>query len=932
MTLKNMTVNAIEILQKAQNKAYEMGHAELESLHMLWALLSEPGIASQTLRSLELDPTLIARTAEQELRSLPTVKAKEVPSPSRDLQRVLLEAQTLAKQKSGGMVGTRELLLALTADTGRAGSLLKTFDVTPKKVVRALETSGADQAYQGDDEAGVGEGQESALDRYARDLCAAARAGKIDPVIGRDEEIRRVIQILSRRTKNNPVLIGPPGVGKTAVVEGLARRLVEGDVPEGLKGKRLVALDLGALLAGTKYRGEFEERIKKVVKEVTEKEGEILLFIDEMHTLVGAGAAEGAMDASNILKPALARGELHCVGATTIDEYRQHIENDPALERRFQPVLVEEPTVEQAVAILRGLKEKYEVHHGIRIADSAIVAAVKLSQRYISDRMLPDKAIDLMDEAASRLRMEIDSVPSEVDDLQRRLNQLEMEKLALEKEKDRAAVARREAIDRQISELNDDLQKVKARWHEEKEAIDGIRELQSEQERLGLEIERAERQGDLARASELKYGNARELEQRLTTAREKLKAIQGDTPLLKEEVDEDDIAYLVGKWTGIPAQRLVEDEAAKLRDLENRITRRVVGQDQAVEKVARTIRRSRAGLTDRNRPLGSFLFLGPTGVGKTELVKALAEQLFGDETHLVRLDMSEYMERHSVARMIGAPPGYVGYETGGQLTEAIRRHPYSVILLDEVEKAHPEVMNVLLQLLDDGRLTDGKGRVVDFRNSLVVMTSNLCQEERFAPREAAGGTTDEATRREMERELIEELSRYFRPEFLNRLDAIVRFRSLSRHLIEKIVTLELAKVGRALREQEIFLEWTPAAVARIAELGFDPVFGARPVKRVIQREVQDRLADLILAGEVLPEQTAELDVSGESSRAEFVIRTVLTPAVRASQDGQTQGTPAPDWQAEDIQAEDIEAEEVQSGEIPSWDVQTNDTQAEEAVE
>jgi ATP-dependent Clp protease ATP-binding subunit ClpB len=662
-------------------------------------------------------------------------------------------------------------------------------------------------------------------------------------------------------------------VGKTAVVEGLARRLVEGDVPEGLKGKRLIALDLGALLAGTKYRGEFEDRLKKVVKEVTEKEGEILLFIDEMHTLVGAGAAEGAMDASNILKPALARGELHCVGATTIDEYRKHIENDPALERRFQPVLVEEPTTEQAIAILRGLKEKYEVHHGIRITDGALVAAVKLSQRYISDRMLPDKAIDLMDEAASRLRMEIDSVPSEVDVIQRRLNQLEMEKLALKKEKDKSAVARREVIERQISELGDELQQLKARWREEKEAIDSIRELQGEQERLGQEIEVAERQGDLAKASELKYGRRADLAKRLEAARVQLRQIQGDSPLLKEEVGEDDIAYLVAKWTGIPAQRLVEDEAQKLRDLEKRITRRVVGQDQAVEKVARTIRRSRAGLTDRNRPLGSFLFLGPTGVGKTELVKSLAEQLFGDETHLIRLDMSEYMERHSVARMIGAPPGYVGYESGGQLTEAARRHPYSVILLDEVEKAHPEVMNVLLQLLDDGRLTDGKGRVVDFRNTLVVMTSNICQDARFEPREDA----DEATQREIEREMLAELGRFFRPEFLNRVDGIVRFHALSRPMIERIVALELAKVDRSLREQEIHLEWTDAAVRKIAHMGFDPVFGARPVKRVIQREVQDRLADALLAGDVLPEQTALLDVTP----AGFVIRTTASPAERA---------------------------------------------------
>ncbi len=854
--MKNWTVAATEALQRAQQKAYEKGHAELEPLHLLWALLSEPGMATRVLRAMEIDPALVERTAEQELASLPQVGRKEAPNASRELQAIILEAQNLAQKQSGGMVGSREVLLALAADQGRAGSVLRTFDITAKSLAKALEAAGADVQYQGDDESNAADGQDSALNKYARDLCAAARAGKIDPIIGRDEEIRRVIQILSRRTKNNPVLIGPPGVGKTAVAEGLARRLVEGDVPEGLKGKRLYALDMGSLLAGAKYRGEFEDRLKKVVKEVTEQEGEVLLFIDEMHTLVGAGKAEGAMDASNILKPALARGELHCVGATTIDEYRQNIEKDPALERRFQPVMVEEPTWEQAVAILRGLKEKYEVHHGIRITDGAIVAAVKLSQRYISDRMLPDKAIDLMDEAASRLRMEIDSVPANVDMLQRRLNQLEMEKLALEKETDKSAVGRREAIDHQIGELKDDLTKVKAHWEEEKRAIDAIRKLQEQQEQLQLAMDDAERRGDLARASELKYGETARLAAELERARAELHRVQGDTPLLKEEVTEDDIAELVAKWTGIPAQRLVEDEARKLRDLESRLSERVVGQDEAVAQVARTVRRSRAGLTDRNRPLGSFLFLGPTGVGKTELVKTLTEQLFGDEKHLVRLDMSEYMERHAVARMIGAPPGYVGYESGGQLTEAVRRHPYSVILLDEVEKAHPEVMNVLLQLLDDGRLTDGKGRAVDFRNTLVVMTSNLCQDERFEPQD------DEAVdgREQKQRAVMEELSHHFRPEFLNRLDAVVRFASLGQSQIHAIVRLELRKVAHSLAEQDIALEVTDAAVAKLAGLGWDPRFGARPVKRVIQREVQDRLADAILAGDILAEQTAVLDM------------------------------------------------------------------------
>ena len=836
--MKNWTTNAMETLQKAQAKAYEHNHPELEPLHLLWAMLSETGLATNVLRSMELEPGLIAQTAARELESLPKVANKEVPNPGRDLQKLFLEAENLAQ----GMIGTRELLLALADDHGRAGSLLKTFGASADRIARALDHMHANEAYAGDSEEGVGDGEDSALQKYARDLCAAAREGKIDPIIGRDEEIRRVVQILSRRTKNNPVLIGMPGVGKTAVVEGLARRLVEGDVPEGLKGKRVLALDMGALIAGTKYRGEFEDRLKKVIKEVTDSDGEVLLFIDEMHTLVGAGATGGAMDASNILKPALARGELHCVGATTIDEYRQHIEKDPALERRFQPVLVEEPSWEQAVAILRGLKEKYEVHHGIRITDGAIVAAVKLSQRYIADRMLPDKAIDLMDEAASQLRMEIDSVPAEVDVLQRQLNQLEMENLALAKEKDKSAVVRRQVIDSQIIDLRDELDKVKARWEQEKEAIDRIRTLQTRQENMVQEMETAQRNGDLARASELKYSAQAQVEAEIRQAYAELARVQGDNPLLREEVVENDIALLVGKWTGIPAQRLVEDEVEKLRELEQRMSARVVGQNEAVTRVARTIRRSRAGLTDRNRPLGSFLFLGPTGVGKTELAKTLTEQLFGDESALIRLDMSEYMERHAVSRMIGSPPGYVGHEAGGQLTEAVRRHPYSVVLLDEVEKAHPEVMNVLLQLLDDGRLTDGKGRVVDFANTLVIMTSNLCQEESCAPRAGEDAISSEGR-------LLAALAGHFRPEFLNRLDAIVRFNSLGADQIERIVRLELDKVSRSLVDHDLRLEASGAAVARLAELGFDPVFGARPVRRVIQREVQDRLADLILSGE-----------------------------------------------------------------------------------
>ncbi len=845
--MKNWTVNAMETLQEAQAKAYELSHPELTPLHLLVAMLGETGLVSSTLHSLELDPSLVTQTAENELLSMPQIQAKEVPGPSAELQKLFLEATSKAGQ--GGLVGTRELFLAMTEDTGRAGSVLKTYDITSQKISQALQQNGGDARYTGQDEGDLGSQEESALDIYATDLCAVARAGKIDPIIGRDEEIRRVIQILSRRTKNNPVLVGAPGVGKTAVAEGLAQRLVAGDVPEGLRDKRIMALDLGALIAGTKYRGEFEDRLKKVIKEVSAEGSNVIMFIDEMHTLVGAGATGGAMDASNILKPALARGGLHCVGATTLDEYRQHIEKDPALERRFQPVLVEEPTWQQAVAILRGLKEKYEVHHGIQISDGALVAAVKLSQRYIADRMLPDKAIDLMDEAASRLRMEIDSVPAEVDDLQRRLNQLEMEKLALENETDRSAVTRRETIVFQISELRDQLDKVSARWQMEKEAIDKIRELQKQQDELLHDMETAERQGDLARASELKYSAQATLEAEISAARGELERVQGVHALLKEHVQENDIAQLVAQWTGIPAQKLVEDEMAKLRDLENRISARVVGQNEAVKQVARTIRRSRAGLTDRQRPLGSFLFLGPTGVGKTELAKALTEQMFGDDTHLVRLDMSEYMERHAVSRMIGSPPGYVGHESGGQLTEAVRRHPYSVVLLDEVEKAHPEVLNVLLQLLDDGRLTDGKGRVVDFSNTVIILTSNLCQEAQFED-------ANEAT-------ILQSLMTSFRPEFLNRLDAVVRFNSLGAELIAGIVRLELAKVSRDLAEQELKLEVTDAAVAQLAADGFDPQFGARPVKRVIQREVQDRLADLILSGDAAADNTVVLDANGD---------------------------------------------------------------------
>ena len=745
---------------------------------------------------------------------------------------------------------TEHLLVAIAQESdGAAGRILRQAGVTKDALYRALvDVRGSQRVTDQNPEA-----KYQALERYSRDLTELARKGKLDPVIGRDDEVRRVVQVLSRRTKNNPVLIGEPGVGKTAIVEGLAQRIVAGDVPEGLKGKRLVALDLGALIAGTKYRGEFEDRLKAVLREITEAGGEIICFIDELHTLVGAGGAEGAMDASNMLKPALARGELRCIGATTLDEYRKHVEKDAAFERRFQPIFVKEPSVEDTIAILRGLKDKYEVHHKVRIKDSALVAAAVLSHRYIADRFLPDKAIDLVDEAASRLRIEIDSMPAELDEIERRIMQLEIERVSLAKETDEPSRERLERLDRELADLKERSTAFKARWQGEKDAIGRIGKIAEEIDAARTAMADAERRGDLNRAAELRFGTLHQLQQRLEAGNARLAEQHGEGRLLKEEVDEEDVAEVVAKWTGIPVTRLLEGEVQKLVQMEDRLARRVVGQPEAIHAVSNAVRRARSGLSDPNRPIGSFLFLGPTGVGKTELARALAEFLFDDERAMVRIDMSEYMEKHTVARLLGAPPGYVGFEEGGQLTEAVRRRPYSVVLFDEVEKAHPDVWNALLQLLDDGRLTDGHGRTVDFRNTVVIMTSNLGSHH-F--REVA----DPDKVRPL---VLEELRQHLRPEFLNRIDEVIVFRSLGLDEIKAVVDIQAAHLRKRLGEKRIALELTDGAKALLAREGFDPVFGARPLKRTLQRRVQDPLALKLLEGEIQPGDTVRVDARGD---------------------------------------------------------------------
>ncbi len=839
MRFDKMTLKSQEAVQEAQNLAEARGHQQIEPLHLLKALLEQQeGVVRPILQKLGVQNRTVLKELEAEMVKLPQLQGGGVQSyMGGELKKVFDIAFAEAEKMHDDYVSTEHLLLAILAvKDNPAARVLLGQGVQREAVFKALEDIRGHQRVTDPNP----EDKYQALEKFAKDLTEMARKGKLDPVIGRDEEIRRIIQVLSRRTKNNPVLIGEPGVGKTAIVEGLARRVADGDVPESLKDKRVVSLDIGALVAGAKYRGEFEDRLKAVLKEIEAAAGEIILFIDEMHTLVGAGAAEGSMDASNMLKPALARGELRCVGATTIKEYRKHIEKDPALERRFAPVLVQEPTVEDTVSILRGLKERYEVHHGVRIKDSALVAAATLSNRYITDRFLPDKAIDLIDEAASRLRIEIDSLPADVDEVERRVLQLEIEREALKKEKDPASQDRLGKIEQELGGLKEKAEAMKAQWQAEKSGIGQLSALQEQIEQAKTEAENAQRRGDLAKAAELKYGRLPDLERQLNAARESLGQTEQADRMLKEEVDSDDVAEIVAKWTGIPVSRLMEGERAKLVHMEDRLALRVVGQREAISAVSKAVRRARAGIQDPNRPIGSFIFMGPTGVGKTELARALAEFMFDDEQAMIRIDMSEYMEKHSVARLIGAPPGYVGYEEGGYLTESVRRRPYSVVLFDEIEKAHPDVFNALLQILDDGRMTDGQGRTVDFKNTIIIMTSNIGSQ----------WITDQDGRepREMEHRIMEALRAHFKPEFLNRIDDIIIFHSLEEALIKQIVNLQIGLLNKRLAEHKISLEPDQASLEFLAREGFDPAYGARPLKRAIQRHVQDALAMAMLEG------------------------------------------------------------------------------------